>query len=57
MKVVLSLSEAMHRCNDWGKFCREFGWDEYACAEGGSDIDVTLTEEEALRHGIIHKSQ
>jgi hypothetical protein len=53
MKIELTLSEAFRRCNSLQKFCDEFGWSEWACAEGGGDTKVYLTEEEAKRHGII----
>lgn len=53
MKIVLKLSEALQRCNDWLVFCNEKGWSEYVVSEGGGDIEVHLTEDEAKRFGII----
>jgi hypothetical protein len=53
MTITMTLSEALHRCRDWLAFCDEFGWSEWACNEGGGDIEVHLSEEEAIRHGLM----
>jgi len=53
MKIVLTLEEVLDRTNDWEKFCREQGWDEWAVNEGGGDIEVSLTEEEAFKYGVL----
>ena len=55
MHITITLSEALEKCNDWPTFCKEQGWDEYAVNEGGGDIEVRLTREEAERYGIIPK--
>ncbi|KKM90899.1 hypothetical protein LCGC14_1233970 [marine sediment metagenome] len=53
MKIVLTLSEVLHRTHDWEKFCEEKGWSEWAVNEGGGDIEVSLTEEEAIKYGVL----
>ena len=55
MNITISttLSEVLDNCNDWDGFCDEFGWSVWAVNEGGGDIDVTLTAEEAKRYGLI----
>ncbi|KKM14261.1 hypothetical protein LCGC14_1707870 [marine sediment metagenome] len=53
MQIHTTLSEALEKCNDWRTFCKEQGWNEYAVNEGGGDIEVTLTIEDAERYGLI----
>jgi len=53
MQIVLSLSEVLDTCSDWDSFCADKGWSEYAVAEGGGDIEVSLTKEEAYKYGIL----
>jgi len=54
MKIVTTLEEV---CNDWDLFCKEQGWSEWAVNEGGGDIQVTLTEEEAFKYGVLRNEQ
>ncbi len=54
MTIHLTLEEALNRCNDWTALCAAKGWSEYAVREGGGDIEIVLTEEEALEYGIIN---
>lgn len=53
MKIVLTLAEVLHRTHDWDKFCQEQGWSEWAVNEGGGDIEVSLTEEDAIKYGVL----
>lgn len=53
MKIILTLADVLHRCNDWEGFCENEGWSEWAVNEGGGDIDVVLTEEKAKTYGLI----
>ena len=53
MLISLTLSEILDRCNDWDEFCSDKGWSEWCVNEGGGDIEVTLTEEEAIKYGVI----
>jgi hypothetical protein len=53
MEITLDLSEILDRCNDWEEFCDEQGWSVWCVNEGGGDIEVSLTEEEAISYGII----
>lgn len=53
MKIKLTLSEILDRCNNWDKFCEEQGWSVWAVNEGGGDTEVILSEDEAIRYGII----
>ena len=54
MKLTITLQDALHKVNDWLEFCNEFGWSEYAVAEGGGHIEQTLTEEQARRYGLLN---
>ncbi len=40
------------RGGNWDLFCNEKGYSYYACAEGGSDMEVYLTLEECSRYDI-----
>jgi hypothetical protein len=56
MKISMTLSEVLNQCSDWEQFCEEQGWSEWAVNEGGGDIQVSLSREEAERYGIIKRS-
>jgi hypothetical protein len=53
MKIILTLNEALNRCDDWDKFCENKGYDVYAVKNGGGNIEVELSEDEAISQGII----
>ena len=53
MKITLTCSELLNRCSDWEVVCYELGLSEYCCNMGYGDTEVTLTEEQAKKHGII----
>lgn len=53
MRIVLTLEEVQLRCNDWEQFCKKEGWNEWAVNEGGGDIKVYLTEQQATEYGLI----
>ena len=53
MKVLITYSELLNRCNDWILVCDELGLSEWVCNEGGGDIEVTLSEEQAKKYGLI----
>lgn len=51
--VKLTLEEILEQGNDWEKFCKDKGWSEWAVNEGGGDIEVNLTLDEAAEYGIV----
>lgn len=53
MKIILTLGEVLEKCDDWEKFCDKKKYDVYAVAEGGGDVEIVLTAEEASDFGII----
>jgi len=53
MKITLTLQEAAYKVNSWDKFCDEFGWSYYVNAEGGGYLEQELTEEQAIRYGLL----
>lgn len=55
MRIVLTLSEILDRCNDWDSFCENEGYSVYAVKEGGGDLVVSLSEKKAKEYGIIKK--
>lgn len=57
MRIVITLSDALDRCYNWSDFCEEFGLDEYCVNTGYGDSEVTLTEEQAIKHGIIKRQE
>jgi len=52
----MTLSEVMKTCSDWPVFCCATGFSEWAVAEGGGDVEVELTLEDAFDYGILRKS-
>lgn len=57
MIVQTTLEEILDKCDDWDTFCEEKGFSVWAVNEGGGDVDVTLTLEEALRYGLIEEKE
>tara|TARA_Y100001956_G_scaffold64393_1_gene64951 strand:+ start:3075 stop:3236 length:162 start_codon:yes stop_codon:yes gene_type:complete len=53
MKIILTLSEALRRVNNWISFCEEFGVSEYAVNSGFGHHEIEMTEEQAKHHGVI----
>lgn len=53
MTVNLTLKEIQERCANWTYFCNQEDWDEWSVAEGGGDVEVVLTEEKAIKYGLI----
>lgn len=53
MKILITLSEVLDRCSDWEYFCEEEGWSEWCVNEGGGDTEILLTEEKAIKYGVI----
>ncbi len=49
----MSLQEIMDTCSDWELFCEQTGFSVYAVNEGGGDITVELTTQEAHKFGIV----
>ena len=57
MRISITLEEVLDRCNDWDSFCEKKGWSVWAVNEGGGDIEISLSEEEAKEFGIIKTKQ
>lgn len=49
----MSLQEVMDCTNNWLLFCELKGFSEYAVNEGGGDVEVDLSLQEAHKLGII----
>lgn len=49
----VTLQEAMDICPDWLKFCEMTGVSEWAVNEGGGDVTVELTIQQAHQLGMI----
>ncbi len=54
-ELHITLGEVLNECYDWEKFCDEKGWSVYACNEGGDDIKISLTIDEAWTYGILRE--
>jgi len=55
MYIHMTLREILDCCTDWEYFCEEEGWSVWAVNEGGGDVEVNLSEEQAIKHGILKK--
>lgn len=53
MKIYITLSEILSKCNDWDYFCEQEGYSEWCVNEGGGDIEVVLSEEQGIKYGLI----
>ena len=53
MTITIPLSEILDKCLDWEKYCKDNGCSEWAVNEGFGEVEVTMTEEEARKYGII----
>lgn len=56
MNISMTLEEVLNRCNDWDYFCAEEGWSVWAVNEGGGDIDVSLSEQQCYKYGILKRN-
>lgn len=52
-EVTIKLEDVLHNCNDWLRFCREKGYDEYVVSRGGGELQVTLNKEEIIKYGLL----
>ena len=43
----------MDTCPDWDQFCSLFGYSVYAVNEGGGEIEVSMTVQQACFLGIV----
>jgi hypothetical protein len=55
MRIHMTLAEVLDKCDDWEYFCEEEGWSVWAVNEGGGDVEINLTEEQAYKYGILRK--
>ncbi len=53
MKIVISLSEACKRALDWEVFCDDLGLDYYCLQYSDGEHEITLSEEQAKKSGLI----
>lgn len=53
MRITITLSEILDKCSNWEYYCEDAGYSVWAVNEGGGDIEVTMTEKEAKKYGII----
>lgn len=51
--MIMTLSEILDTCNDWEQFCDKCGYCVYAVNEGGGDVEVSLSTQEAHKLGIV----
>jgi len=49
----MNLQEIMDTCKDWDEFCEMKGYSVYSVNEGGGDVEVELTTQEAHKLGIV----
>lgn len=49
----MNLQEISDTCKNWDLFCKMKGFDYYALNEGGGNIHVELTIQEAHKLGIV----
>jgi hypothetical protein len=52
MKIYVTLREVLER-GRWLEFCKAKGFSEWAVNEGGGDVEVMLTLEEAQRFNVV----
>lgn len=51
--MLMTLQEVLDTCPDWDAFCELKGFSVYAVNEGGGDVTVSLTTQEAHKLGIV----
>lgn len=57
MKIIVTLEEVLDKCYDWQKFCDAYGYSVNAVTEGGGDIEVDMSLEDARLFGIIREGK
>lgn len=53
MTIHLTLEEVCRKCTDWHEVCRIKGYTSLFCITSALDTEIILTEEEAVKFGII----
>lgn len=53
MTINTTLGEILRNGNDWDNFCEKEGYSIYCVNEGGGDMEINLTEEQAIEYGLI----
>lgn len=53
MKIKTTLGEILEKCYNWSDFCIDKGYSLWCVNEGGGDVEIDLTEEEAIKYGVI----
>jgi len=51
--MIMTLQEILDTCPNWLKFCDKKGYSEWSVNEGGGDVQVHLTTQEAHELGIV----
>lgn len=46
MEIIITLSEMLHKCKDWDKFCDDKWYNVRSVNEWWWDVEIKLTEEE-----------
>jgi len=49
----MTLQEVMDTCKNWEQFCDAKGFSYWAVNEGGGNVDVRLSTQEAHEFGIV----
>ena len=55
MTINITLSEILNKCNNWNDFCENEGFSEWFVNEGGGHIEINLSEEKAIRYGLVQR--
>lgn len=51
--MILTLQEVKDTCHDWTEFCHLHGFSEWVVNEGGGDVEISLTDQQAHYLGIL----
>jgi hypothetical protein len=59
MKLTLTLSECLSKMTSaaWEEFCDDEGWSCYVVNEGGGYIEVSFSEKQAEKYGLLGGDQ
>ena len=55
MNINITIGELFKEVDalEWERFCEDFGYSVWVVNEGGENIQISLTKEQAKKYGVI----
>ena len=54
MKIIMTMSRILDKCNNWENFCKDKWYSIWIVNEWWWDIEVELTEKDLITYNLIN---